>query len=259
SKEAILRTTEKVVDKVNAAYQRGDLADGERRRKVVDLWMDARDRITADLMTAMAEDGRLNPVLLMAQSGARGGEEHVRQLAGMRGLIARPSGEVLETPIRSSFREGLSVAEYFASTHGARKGLADTALKTAQAGHLTRKLVDAAQNVVVTEGDCGTRQGLPKQLGARRGRVACEAVRDPDARVIAKAGELLAPKMVRRVEEAGIAEVRVRSPLMCRAALGVCRRCYGTDLSTGKLVETGTAVGVIAAQSIGEPGTQLTM
>jgi DNA-directed RNA polymerase subunit beta' len=208
----------------------------------------------------------------MAHSGARGGVEQIRQLAGMRGLMAKPSGKIIETPIKANFREGLTVLEYFSSTHGARKGLADTALKTADSGYLTRKLADVAQNVVVTMHDCGTTQGITKTVIYRgekvevsladsiRGRVSRANIVNPiTENVIVHEDELITPKMARQIEELGLEKIQVRSPLTCEAPLGVCRLCYGMDLSTGSLVEEGMAVGIIAAQSIGEPGTQLTM
>ncbi len=245
SKDEVIRATRLKVEKVHERYLAGDIGADDRSERIVELWTAARDRITDDLMECMAGgegegNGSLNPVLLMARSGARGGKEQLRQLAGMRGLIARPSGEVLETPITSNFREGLSVHEYFSSTHGARKGLADTALKTSEAGHLTRRLVDVAQDVVVSCHDCGSRRGILK------------AVEDARGRVLLKSGKLIA-------DQTGLKPVRIRSPLTCAAPRGVCQLCYGTDLATGRLVEEGVAVGVIAAQSIGEPGTQLTM
>ena len=208
----------------------------------------------------------------MAHSGARGGVEQIRQLAGMRGLMAKPSGKIIETPIKANFREGLSVLEYFSSTHGARKGLADTALKTADSGYLTRKLADVAQNVVVTMHDCGTTQGITKGVIYRgekvevsladsiRGRVSRANIVNPITdEVIVRENDLITAEIARRIEELGLEKIQVRSPMTCDASLGVCALCYGMDLSTGQLVEEGMAVGIIAAQSIGEPGTQLTM
>jgi DNA-directed RNA polymerase subunit beta' len=216
--------------------------------------------------------GYVNPIHLMAHSGARGGVEQIRQLAGMRGLMAKPSGKIIETPIKANFREGLTVLEYFSSTHGARKGLADTALKTADSGYLTRKLADVAQNVVVTMHDCGTTQGIMKTVIYRgekvevsladsiRGRVSRANITNPITdEVIVHEDELITPKVARQIEELGLEKIQVRSALTCEAPLGVCRLCYGMDLSTGSMVEEGMAVGIIAAQSIGEPGTQLTM
>ncbi len=214
----------------------------------------------------------MNPIFLMAHSGARGGVEQMRQLGGMRGLMAKPSGKIIETPIKANFREGLTVLEYFSSTHGARKGLADTALKTADSGYLTRKLADVAQNVVITMDDCGTTQGITKGIIYRgekvevsladsiRGRVSRANIVNPITdEVIVSENELITAEIARKIEELGLEKIQVRSPMTCDAPLGICRRCYGMDLSTGSMVEEGMAVGIIAAQSIGEPGTQLTM
>ena len=216
--------------------------------------------------------GYINPIFLMAHSGARGGVEQIRQLSGMRGLMAKPSGKIIETPIKANFREGLSVLEYFSSTHGARKGLADTALKTADSGYLTRKLADVAQNVVVTTHDCGTTQGITKGVIYRgekvevslaesiKGRVSRANIVNPITdEIIVQEDELITAEIGRKIEELGLEKIQVRSPMTCTASLGVCTLCYGMDLSTGSLVEQGMAVGIIAAQSIGEPGTQLTM
>jgi DNA-directed RNA polymerase subunit beta' len=276
AKETILRDKEKEVEKIRKQYERGIITEQERYNKVIDLWTKARDEITDSMKTDLAHDRRddkpyLNPIWLMAHSGARGGIEQIRQLAGMRGLMAKPSGQIIETPIKANFREGLSVLEYFSSTHGARKGLADTALKTADSGYLTRKLADVAQNVVVTLYDCGTAQGITKNAiykgedierglaDSIRGRVARSPIVTATGEVVVDENELITNDMARRIEKLGIDKVVVRSPMTCSAALGVCRLCYGMDLSTGALVEEGMAVGIIAAQSIGEPGTQLTM
>jgi DNA-directed RNA polymerase subunit beta' len=223
-------------------------------------------------MASGREEQYLNPIYLMAHSGARGGVEQIRQLAGMRGLMAKPSGEIIETPIKANFREGLTVLEYFSSTHGARKGLADTALKTADSGYLTRKLADVAQNVVVTTHDCGSPHGINKSAVYQgeeiakplsesiRGRVSrADIVHPKEDVVLVKENELITWDIARRIESLGIDKIQVRSPMTCQASLGICRLCYGMDLSTGALVEEGMAVGIIAAQSIGEPGTQLTM
>ena len=275
-KKKILAEAEKTVLKFKKLYERGIITDVERYNQVLDAWTHARERITAEMMSAMEHDvrgsGYVNPVFLMAHSGARGGKEQIRQLAGMRGLMAKPSGQIIETPIKANFREGLSVLEYFSSTHGARKGLADTALKTADSGYLTRKLADVAQNVVVTSNDCGTTQGITKGVVYRgervevrladavRGRVSRQNIVNPITdEVIVRENELITPGIARKIEELGLEKIQVRSPLTCDAPLGVCRLCYGMDLSTGSLVEEGMAVGIIAAQSIGEPGTQLTM
>jgi len=218
------------------------------------------------------EAGYVNPIYLMSSSGARGGVEQIRQLAGMRGLMAKPSGEIIETPIKANFREGLSVLEYFSSTHGARKGLADTALKTADSGYLTRKLADICQNVVITEPDCGTTEGITKGVVYRsekvevgladaiRGRVSRTNIVNPITdEVIVREDDLIDDAKARQIEEMGVEKIKVRSPLTCRSKLGMCQLCYGMDLSNGSLVEEGLAVGIVAAQSIGEPGTQLTM
>ena len=262
--------------KKNKLYQRGIITEGERYNQVLDAWTHARERITTEMMTELENDyrrpGYVNPIYLMAHSGARGGVEQIRQLAGMRGLMAKPSGKIIETPIKANFREGLSVLEYFSSTHGARKGLADTALKTADSGYLTRKLADVAQNVVITMEDCGTTQGITKGVIYRgekvevrladsiRGRVSRTNIVNPITdEVIVRENELITIDIGRKIEEMGLEKIQVRSPMTCDATLGICRRCYGMDLSTGSMVEEGMAVGIIAAQSIGEPGTQLTM
>jgi DNA-directed RNA polymerase subunit beta' len=276
SKSKIITEAEREVLKKNKLYQRGIITEGERYNQVLDVWTHAREKITTEMMSELENDtrksGYVNPIFLMAHSGARGGVEQIRQLAGMRGLMAKPSGKIIETPIKANFREGLTVLEYFSSTHGARKGLADTALKTADSGYLTRKLADVAQNVVVTSMDCGTTQGVTKGVIYRgekvevgladsiRGRVSRANIVNPITdEVVVKENELITPKIARRIEELGLEKIQVRSPLTCDAPLGVCRLCYGMDLSTGTLVEEGMAVGIIAAQSIGEPGTQLTM
>jgi DNA-directed RNA polymerase subunit beta' len=277
NKEQIIRETEKEVEKVQKQFLRGIITEGERYNKVIDAWTHARDQITKQMMHDLQHDVRegrpyLNPIFLMAHSGARGGVEQIRQLAGMRGLMAKPSGQIIETPIKANFREGLSVLEYFSSTHGARKGLADTALKTADSGYLTRKLADVAQNVVVTLHDCGTTQGISKGVvykGEEIERNLSESIRGRVSRnnvvnvvsgeLIVKENEMITWEQARKIEGMGLDKILVRSPMTCQAPLGVCRLCYGMDLATGNLVEEGMAVGIIAAQSIGEPGTQLTM
>ncbi len=277
SKDSIIAEAEKEVTKQNRFYQRGIITDQERYNKVLDAWTHARERITAEMMEALRSDSRegetyLNPIFLMAESGARGGVEQIRQLAGMRGLMAKPSGKIIETPIKANFREGLSVLEYFSSTHGARKGLADTALKTADSGYLTRKLADVAQNVVITMEDCGTSQGITKGViykGEKvevslaqsiRGRVSRVNIVDPISdEIVVGENEMITLSAAKKLEGMQIENILVRSPMNCEAPLGVCRCCYGMDLATGQLVESGMAVGIIAAQSIGEPGTQLTM
>ncbi len=277
SKEKIVADAEKEVLKFRKHYERGVITDQERYNKVLDTWTHAREQITKEMMEVMEADDRgghgyINPVFLMAHSGARGGVEQIRQLAGMRGLMAKPTGEIIETPIKANFREGLSVLEYFSSTHGARKGLADTALKTADSGYLTRKLADVAQNVVITAHDCGTTQSITKGViyrgeavevrlaAAINGRVSRQNIVNPVTdEVIVRENEMITPEIARKIEEMGLEKIQVRSPMTCDAPLGCCRLCYGMDMSTGALVEEGMAVGIIAAQSIGEPGTQLTM
>ncbi|HLA86069.1 MAG TPA: DNA-directed RNA polymerase subunit beta' [Thermoguttaceae bacterium] len=276
NKSRIIATTEKAVMRILKHYQKGVIAEGERYNQVLDAWTHAREEITAEMMTVLENDrrapGYVNPIFLMAHSGARGGVEQIRQLAGMRGLMAKPSGKIIETPIKANFREGLNVLEYFSSTHGARKGLADTALKTADSGYLTRKLADVAQNVVITTHDCGTTQGITKGVIYRGekvevgladsvyGRVSRANIVNPITdEVIVREDELITREVARKIEELGLEKIQVRSPMTCDSSLGVCALCYGMDLSTGSLVEQGMAVGIIGAQSIGEPGTQLTM
>ena len=276
-KRQILKEAQKGVDRINRAFDQGAITDGERYNQVIDAWTHARELVTHEMMHELETDTRggkpyLNPIFLMTHSGARGSIDQVRQLAGMRGLMAKPSGRIIETPIRANFREGLSVLEYFSSTHGARKGLADTALKTADSGYLTRKLADVAQNVIVIEDDCGTLNSVEKEVwytGAEVdrslantivGRVAAQSIVDPlTDEFVVKESEIITDAAAGRIEELGIDRLRVRSPLTCEAPLGCCAKCYGVDLSTGNLIEQGMAVGIIAAQSIGEPGTQLTM
>ncbi|MCA9230001.1 MAG: DNA-directed RNA polymerase subunit beta' [Planctomycetales bacterium] len=276
SKGKIINDAEKTVLKFNKLFQRGVITEVERYNQVLDAWTHAREQITAEMMTGLEndhrKDGYVNPIFLMAHSGARGGVEQMRQLGGMRGLMAKPSGKIIETPIKANFREGLTVLEYFSSTHGARKGLADTALKTADSGYLTRKLADVAQNVVITTHDCGTTQGITKGILYRgekvevslaesiKGRVSRANIVNPITdEVIVAENELITLEIARKIEELGLEKTQVRSPMTCDAPLGICRLCYGMDLSTGSMVEEGMAVGIIAAQSIGEPGTQLTM
>ena len=276
-KTKALADAEKTVAKLRKNYQRGLITDSERYNLVLDEWTKARDIITEAMMKEFEHDIRdgrayLNPIFLMATSGARGGVDQIRQLAGMRGLMAKPNGQIIEEPIKANFRSGLNVLEYFSSTHGARKGLADTALKTADSGYLTRKLADVAQNVVITMDDCGTSRGVTKGVIYKgeqverslaegiTGRVARDNIVNPftDEHIVSE-NELIDHDKAKAIEALNIDKLTLRSPMTCEAALGVCRRCYGMDLATGALVEEGTAVGVIAAQSIGEPGTQLTM
>ncbi|MBF0384899.1 MAG: DNA-directed RNA polymerase subunit beta' [Candidatus Omnitrophica bacterium] len=268
-KEGILKQARQEVNKVEDQYRKGIITNRERYNKVIDVWTHTTEMISDLLFKEMHP---FNPVFIMADSGARGSRLQVRQLSGMRGLMAKPSGEIIENPITTSFREGLTVLEYFISTHGARKGLADTALKTADAGYLTRRLVDVAQEVVVTEQDCGTVNGitvsaivegdeLVVSLKERiTGRVALDSIVDiiTDQKVV-EAGDLITEDKAEVIEHLGIEKVRIRSVLTCESERGVCAKCYGRNMATQKLVEEGEAVGIIAAQSIGEPGTQLTM
>ena len=276
-KGALVEEARAEVIKVEGQYQDGAITNGERYNKVIAIWSEVTETIADEMfgeMEALDKSGRsFNPVYVMADSGARGSKQQIRQLAGMRGLMAKPSGEIIESPITANFREGLTVMEYFISTHGARKGLADTALKTADSGYLTRRLVDVAQDVIISEVDCGTLDGLEaraiidsggeivERLGDRIiGRVALEAIADPSSgEVIVDAGIEIDERLADQIEDAGIERVKIRSVLTCAARRGVCAKCYGRDLSTGRMAEMGLAAGVIAAQSIGEPGTQLTM
>lgn len=268
-KESKIKAAYAEVDKIQSQYQRGFITDGERYNKIIDIWTHVTEEVAGLVFRHL---DNFNPVFMMADSGARGSKQQIRQLAGMRGLMAKPSGEIIETPITANFREGLTVLEYFISTHGARKGLADTALKTADSGYLTRRLVDVAQDVIIREDDCGTMRGITSvaiiegdevmvSLSERIiGRVALDNIVDiiTDS-VIVKAGEIITDEHAKKIEECGIEKIRIRSVLTCEAEVGVCAKCYGRNLSTGKIVEQGEAVGIIAAQSIGEPGTQLTM
>jgi len=277
-KQEIIDETEKKIAKIRKNYDAGVLTEGERYNQVIDAWTHARVAVTGEMMRGLKEDTKedgtpyLNPIFLMSDSGARGSVDQIQQLAGMRALMANPSGEIIETPIKSNFREGLTVLEYFSSTHGARKGLADTALKTANSGYLTRKLIDVAQNMIVAEYDCGTLQGITKSIVSRGdqidvplcelviGRTARDNIRNPITdEMIVRENEVITAEAAAKAEALGIDAIRVRSPLTCDSPLGVCAKCYGWDMSTGKLVEEGSAVGIVAAQSIGEPGTQLTL
>lgn len=268
-KEKLLSEAEELVDKYEKAYRRGLASDEERYEKVIEVWNRTTEKVTEALMNNL---DRLNSLFIMSHSGARGSKNQIRQLAGMRGLMANASGRTVEVPIKSNFREGLSVLEFFISTHGSRKGLADTALRTADSGYLTRRLVDVSQDVIVREDDCGTDQGIVvsafkdgneviEELWDRIvGRFSFEDIIHPETNeVIVKAGELIDENMADRIVEAGIEKVKVRSVLTCKTRHGVCAKCYGRNLATGELVNVGEAVGIIAAQSIGEPGTQLTM
>jgi len=279
-KQLLIEKAKKEVEKVWREYEKGVITAGERYNKVIDIWTHTTSEVGEVMFERLKNvEGGFNPVFMMADSGARGSKEQIRQLAGMRGLMAKPQkritgqiGEIIESPITANFREGLNVLEYFISTHGARKGLADTALKTADAGYLTRRLVDVAQDGIVTEKDCGTILGL--NIGALKegeevieslkdrilGRVALEEVYDPiTGDLLAKAGEEIDEEAAARIDESGIEVVRIRSVLTCESKRGVCAKCYGRNLATGRMADLGEAVGVIAAQSIGEPGTQLTL
>ena len=284
SKEELLKKAHDDVREIEEQYKNGLITDGERYNKVVDIWAEVTDRIADEMLRDLGSEKvtddqgheisvpSFNPIFMMADSGARGSAQQIRQLAGMRGLMAKPSGEIIETPITANFREGLTVLQYFISTHGARKGLADTALKTANSGYLTRRLVDVAQDAVIGEDDCGTMDGIEmtplmeggeiiEPLGDRvLGRVALEDIRDPfTGDVIVKANQEINEELVQRIEDAGLERIRIRSVLTCASRRGVCVMCYGRDLGRGHMINLGEAVGVIAAQSIGEPGTQLTM
>ncbi|MCX7670360.1 MAG: DNA-directed RNA polymerase subunit beta', partial [Anaerolineae bacterium] len=270
-----IERAQRQVAEVEKHYRRGVITDGERYNKIVDIWTHCTDQIQNVMFRTLehnAGKSEFNPVWLMADSGARGNRVQVRQLAGMRGLMAKPSGEIIERPILANFREGLSVLEYFISTHGARKGLADTALKTADSGYLTRKLVDVAQDVITTEEDCGTTKGIwvsaiyegdeeiVKLTERIIGRTATDDIKDPvTGKVIVKADQEITEETAAAIEKAGIEKVHIRSVLTCETRDGVCAKCYGRNLATGQPVKLGEAIGIIAAQSIGEPGTQLTM
>ena len=272
NKREILDTYEKRADKVQREYERGLITDDERRQELIEIWTHATADVAQDMEKAFPET---NPVWMMVNSGARGNLMQIRQIAGMRGLVSNPKGETIPRPIKSSFREGLSVLEYFISTHGARKGLADTALRTADSGYLTRRLVDVAQDVIVREEDCGTDRSLPMRIGTKdssgvvvklpnientgTGRTLAEDVAGPDGTVLAPADSDITETMIDMLVNAGVESVRTYSVLVCQAKVGVCAKCYGRSLATGKRVDVGEAVGIIAAQSIGEPGTQLTM
>ncbi len=283
-KEKLLNKAYDEVKEIQKQYNEGLITDGERYNKVIDIWAQATEEIAEEMLkelgteTVKDENGveknipSFNPIFIMADSGARGSAQQIRQLAGMRGLMAKPSGEIIETPITANFREGLTVLQYFISTHGARKGLADTALKTANSGYLTRRLVDVAQDAIIAEEDCGTLDGIYmtslveggeviEPIGERiLGRVALEEVVDPFTKeVIVEANEEIDEGKIEKIEEVGVERVKIRSVLTCRSSRGICIKCYGRDLTRGRMVEMGEAVGVIAAQSIGEPGTQLTM
>ncbi len=274
-KVGLVRDAEKQVVEVQQQYQEGAITQSERYNKIIEVWSKVTEAVSDKMFKNMEEDDRtgrvLNPIYIMADSGARGSKQQIRQLSGMRGLMARPSGEIIETPITANFREGLNVLEYFISTHGARKGLADTALKTADSGYLTRRLCDVAQDVIITEDDCGTSDGIYVEPIIESGeiieplrdriigRVALEDQRDYENEIIVRVNQEITEELASAIQAAGIERVKIRSVLTCESKRGVCRLCYGRNLATGRMVERGEAVGIISAQSIGEPGTQLTM
>ena len=275
NKARLVEDAKAEVGRVDEQYQQGAITQGERYNKVIDVWSNATNRVAEDMLDTMQtrerETGHFSPVFMMVDSGARGSEKQIRQLAGMRGLMAKTSGEIIETPITSNFREGLSVIQYFISTNGARKGLADTALRTADAGYLTRRLADVAQDVIVTSVDCGTLRGIYAEPIIEAGevieplrdrivgRVSLEGVKDFRGELVVDAGEEITEETAVAIEGSGVPRVKIRSVLTCEAQRGICAMCYGRNLATGRLVDLGEAVGIIAAQSIGEPGTQLTM
>jgi len=273
-KARLVEAGEKEVVKVQQQYLDGAITNGERYNKVIAIWSDITEKVADEMFKALEQqdkEGVINPIYVMADSGARGSKQQIRQLSGMRGLMAKPSGEVIETPITSNFREGLTVLQYFISTHGARKGLADTALKTADSGYLTRRLVDVAQDVIISEIDCGTADGIyvepiieagveVEPLRDRVvGRVSLDKIKDYEGSIIVDVNEEITEELANAIQAAGIERVQIRSVLTCETRRGACARCYGRNLATGRMVELGEAVGVIGAQSIGEPGTQLTM
>ena len=273
-KKGLVKDAEKQVIAVQQQYLDGAITNGERYNKVIEIWSNVTEKVADEMFNNMQEldkVGQLNPIYVMADSGARGSKQQIRQLSGMRGLMAKPSGEIIETPITANFREGLTVLQYFISTHGARKGLADTALKTADSGYLTRRLVDVAQDVIISEQDCGTVDGIYvgsiveagdiiEPLRDRIvGRVSLEKIKDYEGNVIVDVNQDITEELASAIQAAGIERVKIRSVLTCESKRGVCIACYGRNLASGRMVELGEATGVIAAQSIGEPGTQLTM
>ena len=274
-KERLVKGAQKDVMAVEQQYLDGAITHGERYNKIIEIWSKLTERVSDEMFDGMESQDdsgeSINPIYIMADSGARGSKQQIRQLSGMRGLMAKPSGEIIETPITANFREGLNVLQYFISTHGARKGLADTALKTADSGYLTRRLVDVAQDVIITQADCTTNEGIFVESIVESGeiieplrdrivgRVSLERIRDYEGQTIVDVNQEITEELAAAIQAAGIERVRIRSVLTCEAKRGVCRMCYGRNLATGRLVERGEAVGVIAAQSIGEPGTQLTM
>ena len=274
SKKGVVRDAEKAAVNVQQQYLDGAITNGERYNKVIEIWSGITEKVADEMFGAMMQkdkEGVINPIYVMADSGARGSKQQIRQLSGMRGLMAKPSGEIIETPIKANFREGLTVLQYFISTHGARKGLADTALKTADSGYLTRRLVDVAQDVIIGDIDCGTVDGIYVEGIVEAGeiieplrdriigRVSLEKIKDYEGNVIVDINNEITEELATAIPAAGIERVKIRSVLTCESKRGVCALCYGRNLSSGRLVELGEATGVIAAQSIGEPGTQLTM
>src|SRR5205807_711016 len=277
-KSELIRKAQEEVAEIERQYADGLITNGERYNKVIDIWAHVGEQVANEMMkelgasTGTGERRGFNPIFMMADSGARGSTQQIRQLGGMRGLMAKPSGVIIETPITANFREGLTVLQYFISTHGARKGLADTALKTANSGYLTRRLVDISQDVIVSEADCGTTDGILvtalveggeviQPIEERiLGRLAAEDIRDPlTGEIIVKVDEEVIEETSQKIEDSGLERVRIRSGLTCDTKRGICVLCYGRNLGSGRLAELGEAVGIIAAQSIGEPGTQLTM
>jgi DNA-directed RNA polymerase subunit beta' len=274
NKKTLVKDADKQVIAVQQQYLDGAITNGERYNKVIEIWSSITEKVADEMFNQMQrrdKEGELNPIYVMADSGARGSKQQIRQLSGMRGLMAKPTGEIIETPITANFREGLTVLEYFISTHGARKGLADTALKTADSGYLTRRLVDVAQDVIISEYDCGTVDGIfvsgiveageiIEPLRDRIvGRVSLEKIKDYEGQVVVDVNHEITEDLAGAIQAAGIERVKIRSVLTCESRRGVCVMCYGRNLASGRLVELGEATGVIAAQSIGEPGTQLTM
>ncbi len=274
NKRQLVKEAEKQVVAVQQQYLDGAITNGERYNKVIEIWSNVTEQVADEMFSVMEQSDRqgfINPIYVMADSGARGSKQQIRQLSGMRGLMAKPSGEIIETPITANFREGLTVLQYFISTHGARKGLADTALKTADSGYLTRRLVDVAQDVIVGEHDCGTVDGIYVSSIVESGeiieplrdriigRVSLEKIKDYEGNVVVDINQEITEELAGSIQAAGIERVKIRSVLTCESKRGVCTLCYGRNLASGRLVELGEAVGVIAAQSIGEPGTQLTM
>merc|ERR1712230_12668 len=265
-KVSLLQQAEDQITETEERYRLGEITEVERHTKVIDTWTETNERLVQSVRRNFDENDPLNSVWMMANSGARGNMSQVRQLVGMRGLMANPQGEIIDLPIRTNFREGLTVTEYVISSYGARKGLVDTALRTADSGYLTRRLVDVAQDVIVREDDCGTSRSIKvaaddngKYKSRLVGRLLAEDVVDGAGEVIATRNTEVDPPLSEAIEKAGIKQVQVRSPLTCEAARSVCRKCYGWALAHNELVDLGEAVGIVAAQSIGEPGTQLTM